>query len=87
MHSNDDTDRTTGGLTTEDLAQPSGATTGTPGETEEASARAPMYPGESTATTATQSPADERDGDRSAVGSDARAAATEAAPASDTSEP
>ncbi|MEU9991504.1 hypothetical protein AB0E10_32820 [Streptomyces sp. NPDC048045] len=86
MHSNDDTDRTTGGLTTEDLAQPSGATTGTPGETEEASARAPMYPGESTATPPTQSPAEERDGGRSAAGSDARAGATEAAPAPDTSD-
>ncbi|GHI02786.1 hypothetical protein AQI88_38215 [Streptomyces cellostaticus] len=86
MHSNDDTNRTTGGLSTEDLAQPSGATTGTPEATDGASARAPMYPGESTATTAAQSPAEQRDGDRSAVGSDARAAATNATRAPDTSD-
>ncbi|MFI1769941.1 hypothetical protein ACH41H_49420 [Streptomyces sp. NPDC020800] len=86
MHSNDDTDRTTGGLTTEDLAQPSGATTGTPGETEEAPAKAPTYPGESTATTATQSPAEERDEDRSATGPDARAAAPDTARAPDSSD-
>ncbi|MFE5086160.1 hypothetical protein [Streptomyces mirabilis] len=86
MHSNDDTGRTTGGLTTEDLAQPSGATTETPGETEGASGRAPMYPGESTATPQTRNLADEADGDRSAAGSDAPAAATDAAPAPDTSD-
>jgi hypothetical protein len=86
MQRNDDTDRATGGLTTEDLAQPSGATTGTPGETEEASARAPMYPGESTATPQTRGPANEADGDRSAARTDARAATPDATPASDTSD-
>ncbi|MEU6072090.1 hypothetical protein ABZ864_48650 [Streptomyces sp. NPDC047082] len=66
MHGNDEA-RRTGGLTTEDLAQPSGAaTTGSPQETEEVSSGAPIYPGESTATTKTQSPADnEREGSTS----------------------
>ncbi|CAL9345972.1 hypothetical protein SUDANB176_00373 [Streptomyces sp. enrichment culture] len=59
MHSNDDRDRTTGGLSTENIAQPSGAATGTPGETEEAFSGTPMYPGEGTATTETRSAADE----------------------------
>ncbi|MER5753860.1 hypothetical protein [Streptomyces sp. NPDC002088] len=86
MHSNDDTDRTTGGLTTEDLAQPSGATTRTPGETEEASAKAPRYPGESTATPQTRRSASEADGDRSPAGSDARAATPGAPDTTDTSE-
>ncbi|MFI9249828.1 hypothetical protein [Streptomyces sp. NPDC053069] len=45
MHRNEDEDRTTGGLSTEDLAQPS--TTGPEGEP--ASSGAPVYPGESTA--------------------------------------
>ncbi|MCF3134146.1 hypothetical protein [Streptomyces olivochromogenes] len=64
MHSNDDTGRTTGGLTTEDLAEPSGAATQTPGQTEETSSRAPTYPGESTPTTDTHSPANAADRDR-----------------------
>ncbi|MBL1087315.1 hypothetical protein JK359_36115 [Streptomyces actinomycinicus] len=44
MHTNEDADRTTGGLSTEDLAQPAG--TGAPAEAD--SPRAPVYPGEST---------------------------------------
>ncbi|MEV5430983.1 hypothetical protein [Streptomyces sp. NPDC052701] len=59
MHSNDDTDRTTDGLSTEDLAQPSGTTTGTTGGTEEDYPGAPMYPGEGTATTGTPGTTDE----------------------------
>ncbi|MGW7384413.1 hypothetical protein [Streptomyces sp. NPDC054794] len=62
MHSNDETRRTIGGLTTEDLAQPSGAaTTGTPRTEEEASSieSPPIYPGEGTATARTKRPADE----------------------------
>ncbi|MFB7740197.1 hypothetical protein ACFC08_38995 [Streptomyces sp. NPDC056112] len=88
MHRKDDTDRTTGSLTTEDLAQPSGATTGTPGETEEASSRAPIYPGEGTAVTSeTRSPADKAGGDRSAADrSDAGTATTGAAGTPDTSD-
>ncbi|MFF4550587.1 hypothetical protein [Streptomyces sp. NPDC001435] len=73
MHSNDDTRRTTGALTTEDLAQPSG----TPGEAEEASSRAPIYPGEGTAATETQSNADKAGGRSATTGSDAGAAATD----------
>ncbi|MER6025789.1 hypothetical protein [Streptomyces sp. NPDC001851] len=49
MHRNEDEDRTTGGLSTEDLAQPSA----TGAETEPASSGAPVYPGESTATEGT----------------------------------
>ncbi|MFF2202152.1 hypothetical protein [Streptomyces sp. NPDC058145] len=53
MHSNEETRRTTGGLSTGDLAQPAGTPTG--GETSEAgatSSRAPIYPGEGTERTA-----------------------------------
>ncbi|MEV6118059.1 hypothetical protein AB0L59_37725 [Streptomyces sp. NPDC052109] len=46
MHSNEEVDRTSGGLSTEDLAEPSG----TGAEAEPASSGAPVYPGESTAT-------------------------------------
>lgn len=59
MHSNEEKDRTTAGLSTEDLAQPSGTAEGTPGETEEASSQAPVYPGESGAPAETESLADE----------------------------
>ncbi|MEU1402850.1 hypothetical protein ABZ471_10880 [Streptomyces sp. NPDC005728] len=89
MDRNDETHRTTGDLTTEDLAEPSG-TTERQEATEEASAGAPVYPGEATATPRTRSPADEADDDRSAAGSDTRAAPTGAAAgtpdASDTSD-
>ncbi|MGW7410502.1 hypothetical protein ACWGI9_43745 [Streptomyces sp. NPDC054833] len=86
MHSNDDTGRTSGGLTTEDLAQPSGATTATPGQTEGTSSRAPIYPGEGTATTEAPSPADEAGGGRSAAdGSGTEAATTGVAGTPDTS--
>ncbi|MGW2899893.1 hypothetical protein ACWDAO_36210 [Streptomyces sp. NPDC001212] len=94
MHRKNPTDRTTGGLTTEDLAQPSGAatgtgaTTGTPGETEEASPRVPIYPGEGTdVTSGTRSRADEAGGDRSVAGrSDAETATTSPAGSPDTSD-
>ncbi|MFE0509092.1 hypothetical protein [Streptomyces sp. NPDC058964] len=57
MHGNDEA-RRSGGLTTEDFAQPSGpATTGSSRESEEVSSGAPIYPGESTATAESQSPA------------------------------
>ncbi|MEU6769732.1 hypothetical protein [Streptomyces sp. NPDC046759] len=46
MQRNEDTDRTTGGLSTEDLAQP----TATGPEPDEVSTGAPVYPGESTGT-------------------------------------
>ncbi|MEW1776872.1 hypothetical protein [Streptomyces sp. NPDC086777] len=82
MDNNDDTSRATSGLTTEDLAQPSGATTGTPEAAEGGSGRAPMYPGESVATPQTRGPASVPDADRS----DAPAAATDAARAPDTSD-
>ncbi|MFB7114011.1 hypothetical protein [Streptomyces sp. NPDC056291] len=87
MHRKDDTDRTTGSLTTEDLAQPPGAT-GTPGEAEEASPRAPIYPGEGTAVTSeTRSPADKAGEDRSAADrSDAGTATRGAAGTPDTSD-
>jgi len=57
MHSNEETDRTTGGLSTEDLAQRS--TAGAPEETEQAPSEAPIYPGESTATEGTEGTAGE----------------------------
>ncbi|MEU6591166.1 hypothetical protein ABZ923_18440 [Streptomyces sp. NPDC046881] len=58
MHSNEDVGRTTGELSTEDLAQPTAAGAGA--EPEEAPSRAPVYPGESTGTpsTGTQSAGD-----------------------------
>lgn len=65
MHRNDEPDRTTGGLSTDDLAQPSSTTAGTPGEPEQASSEAPIYPGESTAASETQTRADEPGSDRS----------------------
>ncbi|MFE2096941.1 hypothetical protein [Streptomyces sp. NPDC059468] len=71
MRDNEERDRTAGGLTTEDLAQPSGATTQTPEETEEASSRAAIYPGEATPTA--QNPTDEAGG--SPAGDGARAGA------------
>ncbi|MFJ9818568.1 hypothetical protein ACIRU3_25580 [Streptomyces sp. NPDC101151] len=72
MHS-EKTDRTTGTLSTEDLAQPSGTAAGTPGEGEETSSRAPIYPGESTASAETE----RRPGDESAGVTDADAAASD----------
>ncbi|MXM66112.1 hypothetical protein GR925_22350 [Streptomyces sp. HUCO-GS316] len=70
MHGNEERDRATGGLTTEDLAQPSGAAAETP-EEEETSSKPAIYPGEATAT----SQADEAGEDESAAGSEARAGA------------
>ncbi|MGW0841122.1 hypothetical protein ACWD26_13300 [Streptomyces sp. NPDC002787] len=60
MHSNEENDRKTGGLSTEDLAQPTtgtteGTTEGTPGGAEETSSRAPLFPGEGSALTETES--------------------------------
>ncbi|MFF4895375.1 hypothetical protein [Streptomyces sp. NPDC001068] len=86
MDNNDDTSRATSGLTTEDLAQPSAATTGMPETAEGASGRAPMYPGESVATPQTRGPTSVADADRSAARSDAPAAATDAARVPDTSD-
>jgi hypothetical protein len=48
MHSNEEPDRATGGLSTEDLAEPTGA--GTDAAPEAPSSEAPVYPGESTGT-------------------------------------
>jgi hypothetical protein len=48
MHRNEDADRPTSGLSTEDLAQP--ADTGAGAEPDETSSEAPVYPGESTGT-------------------------------------
>ncbi|MFF8730471.1 hypothetical protein ACF073_28915 [Streptomyces sp. NPDC015171] len=59
MHSNDDRGRSTGGLTTDDLAQPSGTTAAGPEETKGVSPGpgTPVYPGESTTTHQTRSAA------------------------------
>jgi len=57
VHSNEETHRTTGGLSTGDLARPAG-----PGPGDEAGAapsRAPVYPGESTGQTGTRPPGGE----------------------------
>lgn len=84
MHGNEERDRTAGGLTTEDLAQPSGATTETPEETEEASSRAAIYPGEATPTS--QNPTDEAGENRSPAGNGARAGAAGSPQTPDTSD-
>jgi len=57
MHSNENPDRTTSGLSTEDLAQSSGTNAG--GQAQAASPGAPIYPGESTAPTGPQTPSGE----------------------------
>ncbi|MGW2827194.1 hypothetical protein ACWC24_40420 [Streptomyces sp. NPDC001443] len=48
MHGHEETNRTTGGLTTDDLARPPGADTAAPQGTGEAAPKTPIYPGEST---------------------------------------
>ncbi|MGJ5756413.1 hypothetical protein FB563_7170 [Streptomyces puniciscabiei] len=69
MQRNEDPDRTTGGLSTEDLAQP--ADTGAGAEPEDTSPQAPVYPGEGTGTPS--------EGDTSVTGgADAEVAASEA---------
>lgn len=82
MHGNEERDRTAGGLTTEDLSQPSGATTETPEETEEASSRAAIYPGEATPTS--RNPTDEAGG--SPAGNGARVGAAGSPRTPDTSD-
>ncbi len=62
MPSNDETDRTTGGLSTDDLAQP--AAGGSGADREAPPTGAPVYPGESTAPAGTGRP----DGDSAADG-------------------
>ncbi|PKW11483.1 hypothetical protein SAMN05428944_1297 [Streptomyces sp. 1222.5] len=62
MPSNDETDRTTGGLSTDDLAQP--AAGGSGADREPPPTGAPVYPGESTAPAGTERP----DGDSAADG-------------------
>ncbi|MFE2708231.1 hypothetical protein ACFXI6_50095 [Streptomyces mirabilis] len=57
MHSNEESDRTTSGLSTEDLAHPSGNNVGS--ESERPSSEAHIYPGESTAPLRTESPGGE----------------------------
>ncbi|MER6036567.1 hypothetical protein ABT133_22075 [Streptomyces sp. NPDC001835] len=52
MHSNEETRRTTGGLSTGDLAQPAGAPT--EDERGATASRAPIYPGEGTTRTGTE---------------------------------
>ncbi|MEU1010835.1 hypothetical protein [Streptomyces sp. NPDC005890] len=52
MHRNEDAGRTTGDLSTEDLAQPTA--TGAGAEPEEAPSAAPVYPGESIGTPSTE---------------------------------
>ncbi|MET8248049.1 hypothetical protein ABZV31_28780 [Streptomyces sp. NPDC005202] len=49
MHSNEEPSRASGGLSTEDLAQPSGGTAASTREAEGAASGAPVFPGESTA--------------------------------------
>ncbi|GGV20764.1 hypothetical protein GCM10010260_71050 [Streptomyces filipinensis] len=68
MHRNEDADRTTRGLSTEDLARPTGADTDAAPDA--ASSEAPVYPGESTGTASGE-------GASGAGGAEAQAAAPE----------
>ncbi|WP_460105346.1 hypothetical protein [Streptomyces sp. YKOK-J1] len=72
MHSNEETRRTTGGLSTSDLARPTGPG---PGDEAEATAsRAPVYPGESTGQAGNRPPG----GESEAPGGESEAQAPEA---------
>ncbi|MFG3009386.1 hypothetical protein ACGFZB_02820 [Streptomyces cinerochromogenes] len=81
MHRNEDAARTTGDLSTEDLAQPTAAGAGA--EPEEPSSEAPVYPGESTGTpsTDTQNAGDTAVSGGADADADADAAGTAEAPA------
>ncbi|MFJ4525846.1 hypothetical protein ACIP4Y_33765 [Streptomyces sp. NPDC088810] len=81
MHRNEDAGRTTGDLSTEDLAQPTA--TGAGAETEEAPSGAPLYPGESTGTPSTeaQSAGDTAVGGEADADAGAEASETAGAPA------
>ncbi|MEW2158821.1 hypothetical protein AB0950_26625 [Streptomyces sp. NPDC007189] len=79
MRRNEDADRPTGGLSTEDLAQPTDTGAGT--EPEDTSSGAPVYPGESTEAPSTEAPSESGASATGGAGAEAGASATSEAPA------